>query len=84
MASLQELDAVQRASQELRMRITSGDAALQDAGSLFLNGLEQLQELRRLQTSVAASCHVLLCPPGSGKQPWRRGVRRRRHRWLLP
>lgn len=56
--SLQELEAIQRDTQELQMRISSGDAALQDAGSNFLNGLDQLQDLRRLQSSVAASCQA--------------------------
>ncbi len=43
---------------ELRERVTDGDAMLREAGTTFLNGLEQLQDLRRVESSVAASCQV--------------------------
>ena len=57
-ASLQELDAMEQGTQELREQITSADEALRQAGSHFLDGLEQLQDLRKVQSSVAASCQV--------------------------
>lgn len=43
---------------ELRERVTDGDAMLREAGTTFLNGLEQLRDLRRVESFVAASCQV--------------------------
>ena len=64
-ASLQELDAMEQGTQEMRERITSADEALRQAGSHFLDGLEQLQDLRKVQSSVAASCQVSITDPSS-------------------
>lgn len=49
---------MQQGTEELQERIQEGDAALRQAGSHFLNGLEQLQDLRGLQNCVTASCQV--------------------------
>ena len=47
-------------TEELRERVADGDAMLREAGSTFLEGLDQLQDLRRVESSVAASCQVQL------------------------
>ena len=65
-SSLQELDAMEQGTQELQERITSADEALRQSGSHFLDGLEQLQDLRKVQSSVAASCQVSIT---SGTHP---------------
>jgi hypothetical protein len=57
-SSLQELEAMREGTEELRERVTDGDAMLREAGTTFLNGLEQLQDLRRVESFVAASCQV--------------------------
>ena len=43
-------------TEELRERVADGDAMLREAGSTFLEGLDQLQDLRRVER-----CR----PPGS-------------------
>lgn len=49
---------MQEGTEGLRERVVEGDAVLRKAGSNFVNGLEQLQDLRRVESSVAASCRV--------------------------
>jgi len=61
-SSLQELEAMREGTNELRERVTDGDAMLREAGTTFLDGLEQLQDLRRVETSVVASCQVRSSP----------------------
>lgn len=61
-SSLQELEAMQEGADELQKRISEGDAVLRKAGTSFVNGLEQLQDLRRIESSVAASCRASLNP----------------------
>lgn len=57
-SSLQELEAMQGSTEELRKRVLDGDTVLRKAGTKFVNGLEQLQDLRRVESAVAASCRV--------------------------
>ena len=57
-SSLQDLGSMQNVSQELQKRIAEGDAALRHAGSSFVAGLEQLQELNRVANAVTVSCQV--------------------------
>ena len=57
-SSLQELEAMQEGTEELRKRVLKGDTVLRAAGTTFVDGLEQLQDLRRVESSVAASCRV--------------------------
>ncbi len=49
---------MQGGTEELRERVLEGDAVLRKAGTSFVNGLEQLQDLRRVESAVAASCLV--------------------------
>ena len=57
-SSLQELEAMQDGTEELRKRVLVGDAVLRKAGTKFVDGLEQLQDLRRVESAVAASFRV--------------------------
>lgn len=49
---------MQEATESLRDRVLEGDAVLRKASTSFVNGLEQLQDLRRVESAVAASCKV--------------------------
>lgn len=53
-----ELDGMSEASSQLRGDIAEADAALQDAGTVYLKKLGELQELRRTQSAMAATRHV--------------------------
>lgn len=57
-SSLQELEAMQEGTEELRERVLGGDGVLRKAGTTFVNGLEQLQDLQRVERQVEASCRV--------------------------
>ena len=56
--SLQELESMQKISEEVQSRIIEGDKSLRQAGTSFLSGLEQLQELTRVANAVSNSCQV--------------------------
>ena len=60
---------MQGGTEELRERVLEGDAVLRKAGTSFVNGLEQLQDLRRVESAVAASC--LVCTTDQEYKPSR-------------